>query len=228
MSKSNRSPGNVPTAATNMNVALAVARQRLGDVHFQFALELIRRGQGEVAAPQALIIYGRLHYLTEIDVQTLRNRVLVYLGQVSNTEVTQLPNTFVAIDGGVEWDVTASMVERIRRRLNGRRNYDFREWVELHTGYAQSKILRIHVDNLVNLRESNADTRAAELTRLYMRELNVRDGLFDALYYGLLERMYESLGEEEFVFEEEPGQPDPSAETEASGDATTFGRLKKA
>jgi hypothetical protein len=197
MSKSNRSESGAAAPATNQNIVLAMARQRLGDAHFQHALELIRRGQGEVAAPGAITIYARLHYLDEVDMQALRNRVLVYLGQVANTDVTHLPNTFVAIDGGVEWDITASLVKRIRKRLSGRRNHDFREFVELHNGFVEARLQRIHVDNLLSLREAmEPDTKLADMTRLYMRELGLRDGLFDSLYHGLLERLYESAADE--------------------------------
>jgi hypothetical protein len=217
MSKSSWVPGNTGApAATNLNVSLAVARQRLGDAHFQFALELIRRGQGEIAAPQALTIYGRLHDLVEIDQQALRNRVLIYLGQVANTEVTHLPNTFVAIDGGVEWDVTASLVDRIRKRLGGRRNHTFREWVELHSGHAESKLLRIHVDNLASLNEAaDGAMKLSELTRLYMREIGLRDALFEALHAGLLERLYEQMEAEEEAEDEPDGEDEPANEAEA-------------
>jgi hypothetical protein len=236
MSKPNRPLGTATPAATHQNVALAVARQRLGDAHFQFILEMIRRGQGEVAAPQVLLIYARLHYLPEIDLQSLRNRVLVYLGQVANTDVTHLPNTFVAIDGDVEWDVTASMVERIRRRLNGRNNYVFREWVELHTGHVYSKLLRIHIDNLVPLHEaSQGELKPAETTRLYVREMNLREGMFEPLYHGLLERIYEAVQIEDEL-ESEPGaepatagatEPDESREPKPGVNAA-YARLKEA
>jgi len=208
MSKASWVPGSGAPPATTLNVALAVARQRLGDAHFQFALELIRRGRGEVAAPQALTIYARLHDLAEIDQQALRNRVLIYLGQISNTDVTQLPHTFVAIDGGVEWDVTASLVERIRKRLGGRKNHTFREWVELHSGHVESKLLRIHTENLTALYEaSDGSVKLSEVTRLYMREIGLRDALYEPLHAGLLERLYEQLEAEKG--EDEPADEDP-------------------
>lgn len=221
MSKASGVPGNGGAApATNLNVALAVARQRLGDAHFQFALEMIRRGQGEVAAPQALAIYGRLHDLSEIDQQTLHNRVLIYLGQVANTDVTQLPNTFVAIDGGVEWDVTASLVERIRKRLGGRRNHTFREWVELHSGHAESKLVRIHIENVAALNDAaDGGMKLADLTRLYMREMGLRDSLFEPLHAGLLERLYEQMEDDVDEWADDDGEEDePTREsaTEAS------------
>lgn len=214
MGKANWTPSG-PVPATNQNVALAVARQRLGDAHFRFALELIRRGAGEVAAPQALIIYGRLHGLAEIEVQALRNRVLVYLGQTANTDVAHLPNTFVAIDGGVEWDIRASLVQRIRKRLGGRRNYAFREWTAMHAGHVESKLLRIHVENLVALREAvGADATTSDLTRLYMREMSLRDELYEPLLNGLLERLYEQLVADDDVPQDAGGDDDGDGPTD--------------
>jgi hypothetical protein len=220
MSKASWIPGSGTPPATNLNVALAVARQRLGDAHFQFALELIRRGQGEVAAPQALSIYSRLHDLAEIDHQALRNRVLIYLGQMANTDVTHLPHTFVAIDGGVEWDITASLVERIRKRLGGRKNHTFREWVELHSGHVESKLLRIHIENLAGLYDAtDGSVKLPEVTRLYMREIGLPDAIFEPLHAGLLERMYEQIdadlgdSDDEVPAAEDAEGPDPNSDS---------------
>jgi len=221
MSKASWNPAG-PVPATNQNVALAVARQRLGDAHFRFALELIRRGVGEVAAPQALIIYGRLHDLAEIDVQALRNRVLVHLGQVAHTDVAHLPNTFVAIDGGVEWDIRASLVDRIRKRLGGRRNFAFREWVELHAGHVESKLLRTHVENLVSLRESvDPGMGLSDVTRLYMQELSLRDSLYEPLFNGLLERLYEQFVAERQLQADEAGEEQNDSSGKRKKDAST-------
>ncbi len=194
MSKAEEGPAKSGTDATSMSVAIAVARQRLLDAHFTHVLELIQRAQGEVGAPQALIIYARVHRLTEIDIQALRTRVLVHLGRVASTEVTDLPHTFVAIDGAVEWDITASLVERIRKRLGGRRNYELRDWIDQHSGHVECDLMKLHVDNLVAVADvMGAATRPMEVARTYMREVGVRDELWEPLYWGLLDRQYERL-----------------------------------
>lgn len=177
-----------------MSVAIAVARQRLLDAHFTHVLELIQRAQGEVAAPQALTIYSRIHRLTEIDIQALRNRVLVHLGRVAATDVTDLPHTFVAIDGAVEWDITASLVDRIRKRLGGRRNYTLRDWIDQHSGHVECDLMKLHVENLLALGEiMGPDARPMEVTRTYMREAVVRDELWEPLYWGYLDRQYDRM-----------------------------------
>lgn len=217
MNRSNGPEASGVSAATHQNVILAMARQRLGDAHFQFVLELIRQGQGEVAAPHAVDIYARLHHLDESDLQSLRNRVLVYAGQMANTDVKQLPNTFVSIDGAVEWDITASLVKRIRRRLGGRRNHDFREFVELHCGYVEARLLRIHIDNVVGLRETaDPDTRLADVVRLYIRNLGLRESVFEPLYNGFLERLYETAASD---MDEQTDLLEPTEEPTGHGEA---------
>jgi hypothetical protein len=192
MSDAKRVPVTAGTDAMSVSVAIAVARQRVLDAHFTYVLEFIQRSQGEIAAPQALLIYARLHRLSELDVRALRNRVLVHLGRLSATDVTELPHTFVSVDGAVEWDVTASLVQRIRKRLRGRKNYTFREWVDLHAGHVECELLKLHVDNLVALAEVlGPKTRRPDVVTLYVREVNLRDELWDTLHHSLLARLYE-------------------------------------
>jgi hypothetical protein len=199
MSNAEEKPHKGPDA-TSMSVAIAVARQRLLDAHFTYVLELIQQSQGDVAAPQALTIYARVHRLSEIDLQALKNRVLVYLGRVAATDVTDLPHTFMAIDGAVEWDITASLVDRIRRRLGGRRNHELRDWIDQHSGHVECDLMKLHVDNLVALSEvMGEDARPVDVTRMYMREADVRDELWEPLYWGLLDRQYDRFVAESAV-----------------------------
>jgi len=182
------------STGTSLKIAYAVARQRVQDLHFHAVMELIERARGEVAAPQALAIYARLHHLSEAEAQALKNRVMVHMGQASNADIHHLPNTFVAIDGAVEWDVSASLVDRIRKRVGGRRRHALREWVELHTGHVESQLLRLHVDCLRNVREAaGAATRLIDVTRDFAREMGVPDSLREALYHGLTEQLFTEL-----------------------------------
>jgi len=181
-------------AAASLKIAYAVAKQRVQDLHFHGVMELIERARGEVAAPQALGIYARLHHLNEAEAGSLKNRVMVHMGRASNADIHHLPNTFVAIDGAVEWDVNASLVDRIRKRVGGRRRHAFREWVELHAGHIESQLLRLHIDCLRNVRDAaGSGARLSDLTRDYAREMDVPDSLRDALYHGLTEQLFAEL-----------------------------------
>ncbi|MCI0433778.1 MAG: hypothetical protein L0271_09010 [Gemmatimonadetes bacterium] len=178
------------TEASQMSMAMAAARQRLHDAHFAFVLELIQKTRAQVPAPRALSIYARLHRLTEIDIQVLRHRVLVYLGELQSVGITELPNTFVAIDGEVEWDVTASLVERIRKRLTGRKLHELREWITLHSGHVEAELLRLHTDNVVAIADASGSIPRADVVRAYSREAGLGDRLNETLHNGLLAALY--------------------------------------
>lgn len=181
---------------SSLNISYAIAKQRIQDLHFHSVVELIERSRGEVAAPQALMIYSRVHGLNEQDAQALKNRVMVHMGQAANADIHHLPNTFVAIDGAVEWDIGASLVERIRKRVGGRRHHALREWIELHSGHVEIQLMRLHVECLRNVREAaGPDVRIQDLVRDYARGQGVRESLHDALYYGFLERLFAELPE---------------------------------
>jgi hypothetical protein len=175
-------------------VLLASARERLADAHLVHSLDFIQRTSGEVEAPRALEIYCRLHRLDEQDTRALKNRVLASFGQGTAAESIS-PHTFVAVGGDVEWDVTASLFYRLRRRLGGRRNARLRRWVELHTGYVEGKLLRVHVDNVERLLEvtGTSDGAIADTIHIYMRSLRLRDSLFEALDIAVCERLYPDI-----------------------------------
>ncbi len=181
---------------TSVSVAMAVGRQRILDAHFEYVLELIQKTQGQVPAPRALTIYARMHGLSETEIQPLRNRVLVHMGNLSAVEVTELPHTFVAIDGGMEWDVTASLVERIRKRLTGRKLHELREWIDMHAGYVEMALLRLHIENLVSLVDIATETARGEVVRTYVRAMGVPDRLTDTLYSGLQAALFERIDHE--------------------------------
>lgn len=179
------------TASGGISVALAGARERLMDAYLVHALDFIQRTSGEIEAPRALEVYCRLHHLDDADVRQLKNRVLVSFGRAPEEE-KPAPHTFVAVGGDVEWDVTASLFYRLRRRLRGRRNYRLRRWVELHTGYVEGRLLRVHVDNVERLLEitGTGDGAIIDSIRAYAQALRLRESLLEAIQIAVCERLY--------------------------------------
>ena len=178
-------------ATTGLAVLLAGAHERLLDAHLVHALDFIQRTSGEIEAPRALTVYCRVHHLDEQDARQLKNRVLASFGR-SPEEDDAAPHTFVAVGGDVEWDVTASLLYRLRRRLGGRRNYRLRRWVELHTGYIEGRLLRVHVENVERLVEVTGTSDGALIDTIgtYMRALRLRESLLEAIHIALCERLY--------------------------------------
>lgn len=179
--------------ATQFDMILAVARERMADTHLEGAITFIERTGPYMAPPRALAIYSRVHEFTEDEFRLVRNRVLATLATTSESE----PGTvaFVGINGDVEWDVTASMLHRIRRRLGGRRNFELRRWVEMHTGHIRSEVLRIHVDAVCQLVANLEPNRpVSDAVREYTRSIGARRELQDAVYQAVLDRLYRDTG----------------------------------
>ena len=177
-------------SGSSIVVLLAGARERLMDAYLVHALDFIQRTSGEIEAPRALDVFCRLHHLDDMDARQLKNRVLASFSR--SGEEPAGPHTFVAVGGDVEWDVTASLYYRLRRRLGGRRNLRLRRWVELHSGYVESRLLRVHVDNVERLLAvtGTADDELIDTIRLYARELRIRDSLIEAINTAVCERLY--------------------------------------
>lgn len=208
---------------SGLKIAYAVARQRIQDLHFHSVLELIERARGEVAAPQAVAIYARLHRLTELEAQALKNRLMVHMGRTTSADIQHLPNTFVAVDGAVEWDISASLVDRIRKRVGGRKRHALRDWVDRHVGHVEMQLLRLHIECMRDIRQAgDADIRLKDLVRSYARELRVRESMLDALYFGVQEGRFAELPEAERHPQQENGGPgeEPAGEVDESADSS--------
>lgn len=171
-------------------VLLAGARERLMDAYLVHGLDFIHRTSADIEAPRALEVFCRLHHLDDLDARQLKNRVLASFGR--SEEEPAGPHTFVAVGGDVEWDVTASLLYRLRRRLGGRRNLRLRRWVELHSGYVESRLLRVHADNVERLLAVTGTTEGEliDTIRLYVRELRIRNSLVEAIHIAVCERLY--------------------------------------
>jgi hypothetical protein len=177
------------TGGKDLNMLLAVGRKRLADAHFTYAMELIEHAAPHVSPPRALDIYSRLHHLTEEEFRALKNRVLVaYAKRAPSDEKLA---TFVGINGDVDWDITATVFQKLKKRLKGRQNLELRRWVELHTGRAEAELLSIHVENVIRLYGSLGDlSPVLDAVRLYMETMTLRNTLHDALYIATCDRMF--------------------------------------
>ncbi|MGH7504436.1 MAG: hypothetical protein ACRELX_02245 [Longimicrobiales bacterium] len=189
-SMSNERETRVTTGGRDLNMLLAVGRKRLADAHFAHAMELLEHAAASVPAPRALDIYARLHHLTEEEFRALKNRVLVAYARQARSEGEQ-PATFIGINGDVDWDVTATVLQRLKKRLRGRQNAELRRWVELHSGRVEAELLGIHVENVIRLVGSLGDlTPIADAVRLYMETMAVRNTLYEALAIATADRLF--------------------------------------
>lgn len=178
------------TTDDRLAMILATAQERLADAHLVHALDFIQRTSDGIEAPRALEIYCRLHHLDDREGRALKNRVLLSFGRPSTDEDGR--HTFEAVGGDVEWDVTASLAYRLRRRLGGRRNHRLRRWVELHAGYVEGRLLRVHAESVERLLEvtGTSNDAIADTIARYAQAMRLRDGLREAIHIAVCERLY--------------------------------------
>jgi hypothetical protein len=186
-----------------LRVAVAIARRRLLAAHLDYILELMDRADGAVPGPSILAIYARIHSLSETDVEWLANEVLCHLAGGEERDGQDRPRARHALrERAMEWDTTESPADRIRRRLKGRRNHAFREWVARHTGHVECEIVRLHVDNLVALNDvMGPQVSRNEVIRQYMSAVSVRRELWQVLHWGLLDRLWANRSNQEVAEE---------------------------
>jgi hypothetical protein len=156
------------------------------EVHFRYSMELIDHASQEVEPARALSIYTRLHNLRAPDADTLYHKVFVALGRRRSPK--PYGGDSPEQDPGAK--TPQSIFGQIRRRLRGRVNIALREWVEYHTGRAETELLSTHVENsleFVDLLEPAVGM--AEAVALYAEELGLHPSRVEVIYFlGLASR----------------------------------------
>jgi hypothetical protein len=142
-----------------LQVAAAVAREAVVELHVSHALELIRAAAGTVPELRMLDIYIRLLELAGPTEETVANRVLAALG---HTRAGSPPFGDGGADAELPADDDASLLRNVRRRLRGRVNPSLRRVVELRTGATKIALLDIHVRHATGFVQLLADTHGIE------------------------------------------------------------------
>jgi hypothetical protein len=189
MSGPSRPPPSEPLGR-EIDLALAMSRERLIETHLRFVLEFVDRARGEVAPPRALGIYTRLHHLPPSDGLLLAHRLMVELGRRGDVAPADIqPPDSIVLDTE-PWDPPATVFGRVLRRLRGRVNPGLREWVEVHTGRAEAALLEVHVENAIRIIGIVAGERTyAEAVELYAGMVGVHPARVETLYLLTLDRL---------------------------------------
>jgi hypothetical protein len=185
-----RHTGKAPAARRGeLDVAAAVAREAVIQLHVERSLQLIELVAGRVAALRALGIYVRLLSLTGTTREMVMNRVLAALGQAAGLPHAgrePVPASTVA----ASQEESPSMWATLRRRLRGREHDELRRTVELHTGATLKALLDVHVEQacrfVVLLGESMRMDHACDT---YTELVEVPATLAGALYPLVLDRI---------------------------------------
>lgn len=176
-----------------LELAVAVAQERLLSTHVDHVLRLIQLVGDQVPFENALAIYTRLLRLSEDEARSITTRALAIIGERA-TETEAWPELTPPIDvPQPEEEVGRSFMHQIRQRLRGRVNDDLRRWVELVAARTEVAVLNTHVENALNFTELlEKEMPLGDAVDLYMEALSVRDAIAEVAYYMTLARLAET------------------------------------
>ncbi|HUF50464.1 MAG TPA: hypothetical protein VMN60_06505 [Longimicrobiales bacterium] len=198
-----------------VELAIAVAQERLLSTHVDHALRLIQLVGEQVPFQNALVIYTRLLRLSDDEARVITTRALAILGeQVADNPDWPEPAPEAAPEPAPDNDNSRrSLLRNMRQRLRGRVKDDLRRWVELVAARTEVAILNTHVDNAHNFIELlEKELAAQEAVELYLDALEVRESVAEVTYYLALAR----IAEEELPDAKRTGgQRNPSRATTA-------------
>jgi hypothetical protein len=173
-----------------VELAIAVAQERLLSTHVDHALRLIQLVGEQVPFENALGIYTRLLRLSDDEARVITTRALAILGEQI---VDSNSSTWVEARGEPmesEDETQRSFLRNMRQRLRGRVKDDLRRWVELSAARTEVAILNTHVENSLNFVELlEKEQPPAESVELYLDALEVRESVAEVTYYLALARI---------------------------------------
>ncbi len=178
-------------ARRRVDLAVAMAQERLLNTHVEHALGLIDLVGDQIAFDSALDIYTRLLRLSEDEARIVTTQTLARLGERSEQTGLDTAELLAADDADPARD-RRSILENLRQRMRGRVHDDLRRLIELQAARAEVAVLETHVENSLHFCEILREEIAAnEAVELYLEALEVRDSIAEVVYYFSLARIGE-------------------------------------
>jgi hypothetical protein len=173
-----------------VELAIAVAQERLLSTHVDHALRLIQVVGDQVPFENALGIYVRLLRLSDDEARVITTRALAILGeQVVDSRSSAWLEGAEPVEAE-DNETRRSFLRNMRQRLRGRVKDDLRRWVELSAARTEVAILNAHVDNALNFVDLlEKEQPASEAVELYLDALEVRESVGEITYYLVLSRI---------------------------------------
>jgi len=173
-----------------VELAVAVAQERLLATHVDHVLRLIRLVGDQVPFESALNMYTRLLRLSEDESRSITTRALAIIGERA-TETEAWPELVTQAEAEQAQEKgSRSFVKQIRQRLRGRVNDDLRRWVELAAARTEVAVLGTHVENAMSFVELlEKEMPFTEAVELYLEALDVRDSVAEVAYYMSLAKL---------------------------------------
>ncbi len=175
-----------------VELAVAVAQERLLSSHVDNILRLIELIGEQVPFEGALAIYTRLLRLSDDEARTITTRALAIIGERADT--AGWPESIPEAEPPESEEETGgrSFFRQLRQRLKGRVNDELRRWVELAAARTEVALLEQHVENALDFVELlEKEMPFTEAVELYLEALDVRDSIAEVAYYLALARIAE-------------------------------------
>jgi hypothetical protein len=176
-----------------VELAIAVAQERLLATHVDHALSLIQLVGDQVPFENALAIYTRLLRLSDDEARVITTRALAILGERA-AETSSWPEliTEAEVKSATDEGGRRNLIHTVRQRLRGRVKDDLRRWVELAAARTEVAILNTHVENSINFVELlDKELAFTEAVEMYLEALDVRESVAEVAYYLALTRLGE-------------------------------------
>jgi hypothetical protein len=182
-------------ARKRVELAVAVAQEKLLTAHVDHALDLIALVNQDVSFTDALEIYSRLLRLEEDQARNISTRTLAILGEKVEKDGRTAPSEPApSADPEEDEESGRSMFGQMRQRLRGRVNEELRRRIELIAARTEVALIDTHVDNalqFVDFLDSEMNERQA--IDLYLDALDVRDSIAEVVYYISLSRIADDV-----------------------------------
>lgn len=183
------------SARKRVELAVAVAQEKLLSDHVDHALDLVALVNDEVTFSSALSIYTRLMRLDEDEAQNVRTRALAILGKKADEEGSLPDRMEVAPEeksssGGRSW------FGGLTTRLKGRDNEELRRRIELIAARTEVALIHTHVDNalhFVGFLRQEEELDEQEAVELYLDALDVRESIAEVTYFLTLARIADEI-----------------------------------
>jgi hypothetical protein len=182
-------------ARKRVELAVAVAQEKLLATHVDHALDLIALVNKDVTFTDALEIYSRLLRLDEDEGRNITTRTLAVLGEkVEQDGEWPEPDPVPVPEPDPEEDAGRSLFGNLRHRLRGRVNEELRRRIELVAARTEVALLHTHVDNALHFVDFlDAEINERQAVELYLDALDVRDAIAEVVYYLSLARFADDI-----------------------------------
>lgn len=173
-----------------VELAVAVAQERLLSTHVDNILKLIELIGDQVPFENALAIYTRLLRLSDDEARTITTRALAVIGERADT--AGWPENIPEVEAAEAEEGTGghSFFRQLRQRLKGRVNEELRRVVELSAARTEVAVMNQHLENALDFVELlEKEIPLTDAVALYLEALEVRDSIAEVVYYLALARL---------------------------------------